>query len=44
MVEDFAQEDVQNAHNKYDRVKAQEEIIAAAYKNPKLIKLAIAAT
>ena len=43
VVEVFAQEDVQNAHNnEYDRVKAQEEIIAAAYKNPKLIKLAIA--
>jgi hypothetical protein len=37
----FAQDDVENAHNEYNRDKAQEAIIAAAHKNPRLIKLAI---
>ena len=27
--------------NEYDRIKAQEEVIAATHKSPKLIKLAI---
>ena len=38
----FARKEVKNAHNEYNRAKAQGELIAAAQKNSKLIQLAIA--